>query len=49
VSLLNKLKTAYPLQKFVTHEFPVHEVDDAMAKAFDIDACMNVVLRPSGG
>ena len=47
--LLNKFKTAYPLEKFVTHEFPVHEVDKAMAQAFDIDACMKVVLTPSGG
>jgi threonine dehydrogenase-like Zn-dependent dehydrogenase len=46
--LLNKFKKAYPLQKFVTHEFPVHEVDKAMAQAFDIDACMKVVLTPSG-
>jgi threonine dehydrogenase-like Zn-dependent dehydrogenase len=45
--LLNKFKSAYPLQKFVTHEFPVHEVNKAMAKAFDIDACMKVVLTPS--
>jgi hypothetical protein len=46
--LLNKFKTAYPLEKFVTHEFPVHEVGEAMAKAFDIDACAKVVLTPSG-
>ena len=36
---LNTFKTAYPLHRFVTHEFPVHLVDKAMAKAFDIDAC----------
>ena len=35
--LLNKFKTTYPLQKFVTHEFPVDQVDKAMAQAFDID------------
>jgi hypothetical protein len=46
--LLNTFKTAYPLHRFVTHEFPVHEVDTAMAQAFDIDACMKVVLTPSG-
>jgi len=45
--LLNKFKTAYPLHRFVTHEFPVHAVDKAMAQAFDIDACMKVVLTPS--
>jgi threonine dehydrogenase-like Zn-dependent dehydrogenase len=45
--LLNTFKKAYPLQKFVTHEFPVQKVDKAMAKAFDIDACMKVVLTPS--
>jgi hypothetical protein len=38
-----------PLEKFVTHEFPVDQVDKAMAQAFDIDACMKVVLTPSGG
>jgi hypothetical protein len=47
--LLNKFKTAYPLQKFVTHEFPIHEVDKAMAQAFDIDLCMKVVLTRSSG
>ena len=31
LSLLNKFKTAYPLKKFVTHEFPVDQVDKAMA------------------
>jgi hypothetical protein len=47
--LLNKFKTAYPLDPFVTYEFPVQKVDKATAKAFDIDACMKVVLTPSGG
>ena len=47
--LLNKFKTTYPLEKFVTHEFPVDQVDKAMAQAFDIDTCMKVVLTPSGG
>jgi hypothetical protein len=32
--LLNTFKTAYPLHRLVTHEFPVHEVDKAMAQAF---------------
>ena len=47
--LLNKFKKTYPLEKFVTHEFPVDQVDKAMAQAFDIDACMKVVLTPSSG
>jgi threonine dehydrogenase-like Zn-dependent dehydrogenase len=47
--LLNKFKTAFPLEKFVTHEFPVDQVDKAMATAFDIDSCMKVVLTPSRG
>jgi hypothetical protein len=46
--LLNKFKTTYLLEKFVTHEFPVGQVDKAMAQAFDIDSCMKVVLTPSG-
>jgi hypothetical protein len=45
--LLNTFKTVYPLHRFVTHEFRVHEVDEAMAAAFDIDACMKIVLTPS--
>jgi hypothetical protein len=44
---LNKFRTANPLEKFVTREFPVDQVDKAMAQAFDIDACMKVVLTPS--
>jgi hypothetical protein len=32
--LLNTFKTAYPLHRFVTHAFPVHQVDKAMAQAF---------------
>jgi threonine dehydrogenase-like Zn-dependent dehydrogenase len=47
--LLNKFKTSFPLQKLVTHEFPVDQVDEAMPQAFDIDACMKVVLKRSGG
>ncbi len=47
--LLNKFKKTYPLEKFVTHEFPLDQVDKAMARAFDIDSCMKVVLTPSGG
>jgi threonine dehydrogenase-like Zn-dependent dehydrogenase len=46
--LLNKFKTTYPLEKFVTHEFPVDQVDKAMARAFDINTCMKVVLTPNG-
>ena len=46
--LLNEFKTTYPPEKFVTHEFPVDQVDKAMAQAFDIDSCMKVVLTPSG-
>ncbi len=49
LGLLNKFKTAYPPEKFVTHEFPVDQVDKAMAQAFDIDACMKVVLTRSWG
>ena len=45
--LLNTFKKTHPLEKFVTHEFPVDQVDKAMAQAFDIDACMKVVLTPS--
>jgi threonine dehydrogenase-like Zn-dependent dehydrogenase len=47
--LLNKFKKTYPLEQFVPHEFPVDQVDKAMAQAFDIDACMKVVLTTSGG
>ena len=46
--LLNKFKTAYPLEKLITHEFPGDQVAKAMAQAFDIDSCMNVVLTPTG-
>jgi hypothetical protein len=46
--LLNTFKKTYPLEKFFTHEFPIDQVDKAMAQAFDIDACMKVVLTPSG-
>ena len=47
--LLNKFKTTYPLEKFVTHEFPVDHVDKAISQAFDINSCMKVVLTLSGG
>jgi hypothetical protein len=46
--LLKKLKRTYPLEKFVTHEFPADQVDKAMSQAFDIDACVKVVLKRSG-
>ena len=47
--LLNRFKTTYALEKFVTHELPADQVDKAMAQAFDIDSCVKVVLTPSGG
>ncbi|MBV8794751.1 MAG: hypothetical protein JO136_07410 [Hyphomicrobiales bacterium] len=49
LKLPNKFKTAYSLKKFVTHEFPVNQVDKAMVQAFDLDSCMKVVLTRSGG
>jgi threonine dehydrogenase-like Zn-dependent dehydrogenase len=45
--LLNRFKKTFPLDQFVTHAYPVNEVDEAMATAFDIDHCMKVVLTPS--
>jgi threonine dehydrogenase-like Zn-dependent dehydrogenase len=45
--LLNKFKKNFPLDQFVTHAYPVNEVDRAMATAFDIDHCMKVALTPS--
>ncbi len=45
--LLNKFKKKFPLEKFVTHAFPLDQVDQAMATAFDIDSCMKVVLTPT--
>jgi L-iditol 2-dehydrogenase len=49
LKLLNRFKDKFPLHRFVTHAFPVNEVDKAMAAAFDIDSCMKVVLTPSSG
>ena len=45
--LLNRFKKIFPLEKFVTHMFPVNEIEQAMAAAFDIDSCMKVVMTPS--
>jgi len=45
--LLNKFKNAFPLKNFVTHAFPVNEIDRAMATALDLDTCMKVVITPS--
>ena len=45
--LLNRFKKTFPLERFVTHAFPVTEVEQAMAAAFDIDRSMKVVLTPS--
>lgn len=47
MKLLNKFKKTFPLEKFVTHRFPVNKVDRAMATAMDVDGCMKVVLTPS--
>ena len=45
--LLNRFRKTFPLERFVTHAFPVTEVEQAMATAFDIDRSMKVVLTPS--
>jgi hypothetical protein len=46
--LLNTCKPARSLEKFVTHEFPLDQVDKAMAQACDIDARMKLAT-PSRG
>lgn len=45
--LLNRFKHAFPLDRFVTHAYPVNEIDKAMATAFDIDSCVKVAMTPS--
>lgn len=45
--LLDRFKNRFPLDTFVTHAFPVNEVDKAMATAFDIDHAMKVAIAPS--
>lgn len=47
LALLDRFQKTFPLDRFVTHEFPVDEIDRAMAQAFDIDSCMKVVVTPS--
>ncbi|MBN8993702.1 MAG: zinc-binding dehydrogenase [Rhizobiales bacterium] len=47
MKLLARYQKTFPLHKFVTHQYPVDQVDAAMAKAFDIDNAMKVVLTPS--
>jgi L-iditol 2-dehydrogenase len=49
MKLLNKFQKTFPLDKFVTHAFPVREVDAAMTAAFDIGRSMKVVLTGGGG
>ena len=45
--LLDRYKSRFPLDKFVTHTFPVNEIEKAMATAFDIDHAMKVAIAPS--
>jgi L-iditol 2-dehydrogenase len=45
--LLARARERFPLDRFVTHEFPVPEIERAMAAAFDIDSSMKVVVTPS--
>lgn len=45
--LLSKHQKAFPLDRFVTHEFPVDRIDDAMAAAMNVDTSMKVVVTPS--
>ena len=47
MKLLARYQKTFPLHKFVTHQYPVDQVDAATAKAFDIDNAMKVVLTPS--
>ncbi|MEZ5669057.1 MAG: zinc-binding dehydrogenase [Alphaproteobacteria bacterium] len=47
--LLARFKDRFPLDRFVSHAFPLDRVEEAMATAFDIDRAMKVVLTPSEG
>lgn len=45
--LLSRFQKSFPLDRFVTHAFPVGRIDEAMAAAFDIDRSMKVVVTRS--
>lgn len=45
--LLSRFQKTFPLHKFVTHNFPLNQIDTAMAQAFDIDKAMKVVVSSS--
>jgi L-iditol 2-dehydrogenase len=45
--LLARARERFPLDRFVTHAFPVPEIERAMAAAFDISSSMKVVVTPS--
>ncbi|MDQ2633239.1 MAG: zinc-binding dehydrogenase [Pseudomonadota bacterium] len=45
--LLARYQKTFPLHKFVTHNFPLTRVEEAMAAAFDIDNSMKVVVSHS--
>jgi len=45
--LLARNQHRYPLHKFVTHTFPVNEIQAAMDTAFDLDRSLKVAVVPS--
>jgi L-iditol 2-dehydrogenase len=44
--LLSKYQRHFPLERFVTHAYPLRDIDAAMRTAFDIDNSMKVVVTP---
>ena len=46
MALLARHADRFPFEKFVSHEYPLAEIQDAMLKSLDSDSCMKVVVVP---
>ena len=44
--LLYRYANVFPFEKFVTHEYPLAQTEQAMLKSLDSNSCMKVVVAP---
>jgi L-iditol 2-dehydrogenase len=46
LELMQRYAETFPFEKFVTHEYPLIQTEQAQLKSLDSDSCLKVVVKP---
>ena len=46
MELMQRYADRVPFEKFVTHEYPLAQTEEAMLKSMEPEGCMKVVIVP---